>query len=64
MRGPSHSNSGLPVTPPGREIEQVRLTLLPTMIGDDGDEDIEILADSVENDEEHNILCKQHKYYY
>ena len=51
MRGSSHSNSGLPVTPLGREIEQVRLTLLPAMTGDDRDEDIEILAGSVENNE-------------
>ena len=47
MRGPSHSNSGLPVTPLGREIEQVRSTPLPTMIGDDGEEVSEILPDSV-----------------
>ena len=51
MRGPSHSNSGLPVTPLGREIEQVRLSLFPATTVDDGDDDIEILADSVENDE-------------
>ena len=50
MRGPSHSNCGLPDTPLGREIEQVRLSLFPAMIGDDRDEDIEILAGSVEND--------------
>ena len=48
MRGPSHSNSGLPVTPLGREIEQVRLTLLPTTIGDDEEGISVMLAGSVE----------------
>ena len=49
MRGPSHSNSVLPVTPLGRVIEQMRLSTLPAMTGDDGDEDIEMLAGSAEN---------------
>ena len=55
MRGPSHSNSVLPVTPLGREIEHMRLTLLLGMTGDDGDEDIVMLAGSVENDQKQNI---------
>ena len=47
VRGPFHSNSGLPVTPLGRVIEQVRFTSLPAMIGDDGEEFSEMLPDSV-----------------
>ena len=48
VTGPSHSNSGLPVTPLGREIEQMRSTSLPAMMGDKGDDVSVILACSVE----------------
>ena len=56
MRGPSHSNSGLPVTSLGRVIEQVRLSTLPAMTGDGEDEDIEMLAGSAENNYNHYLL--------
>ena len=50
MRGTpflSHWKSGVPVTPLGREREQVRVTVAPAMTGDEGEEVSEILADSV-----------------
>ena len=50
MRGTpflSHWKSGVPVTPLGREREQVRVTVAPAMTGDEGKEMSEILAGSV-----------------
>ena len=44
--GPSHWKTGVPVTPLGREMEQVRVTVSPAMtVGEEGDR--EMVADSV-----------------
>ena len=50
MRGTpflSHWKYGVPVTPLGREREQVRVTVAPAMTGDEGEELSEMVADSV-----------------
>ena len=52
--GPSHWKSGVPVTPVGRVTEQVRVTVSPAMMGEEGEEVREIVAGSV--DEMHCIL--------
>ena len=43
----SHCKTGVPVTPLGREREQVRVTVAPAMTGDEGEEVSEMVADSV-----------------
>ena len=48
--GPSHWNTGIPVTPLGRVTEQVRLTVSPTKRGKEGGELTDILAGSKSND--------------
>ena len=46
--GPSHWKSGVPVTPVGRVTEQMRVTVSPTMIEEEGEEVREMVAGSVE----------------
>ena len=36
--GPSHRKDGVSVTPLGKETEQVRVTLSPAMMGEEGEE--------------------------
>ena len=45
--GPSHMKDGVPVTPTGREIVQVRVTLSPTTMEEGGKETRDMLAGSV-----------------
>ena len=50
--GPSHWKTGVPVTPLGRVIEQVRVIVSPAMM--EGEEEVrEMVAGSVGN-----IICK------
>ena len=42
--GPSHWKSGVPVTPAGRVTEQVRVTETPAMMGEEGEEEREMVA--------------------
>ena len=44
--GPSHRKFGVPVSPVGRVTEQVRVTLPPAMMGEEGEEVREILGGS------------------
>ena len=53
--GPSHRKSGVPVTPLGREREQVRVTVAPSMTGDEGEELSEMVAGAVERDEDSRV---------
>ena len=46
--GPSHRKSGVPVTPVGRVTEQVRVTMSPATMGEEGEEVREMMAGSVE----------------
>ena len=46
--GPSHWKSGVPVTPVGRVTEQVRVTVAPAMMVEEGEEVREMVAGSVE----------------
>ena len=43
---PSHWKSGVPVTPAGRVTEQVRVTDSPAMMGEEGEEEREIIRES------------------
>ena len=45
--GPSHWKSGVPVTPVGRVTEQVRVTVSPAMMVEEGEEVREMMIDSV-----------------
>ena len=42
--GPTHWKSGVPVTPAGRVIEQVRVRESPAMMGEEGEEEREMVA--------------------
>ena len=44
----SHWKTGVPVTPLGREREQMRVTVAPAMTGDEGEEVSEMKAGSEE----------------
>ena len=44
--GPCHWKSGVPVTPAGRVTEQVRVTESPTMMGEEGEEEREMVVGS------------------
>ena len=44
--GPTHWKSGVPVTPAGRVIEQVRVRESPAMMGEEGEEDREMVVGS------------------
>jgi hypothetical protein len=44
--GPSHWRTGEPVTPLGRETEQVRVTVDPAMMGEGGEESRAMVAGS------------------
>ena len=46
--GPSQWKFGVIVTPVGRVIEQVRVTVSPAMMGDEGEEVRDIMAGSSE----------------
>ena len=46
--GPSHWMSGVPVTPGGGVTEQVRVTVSPATMGEEGEEVREIRAGGVE----------------
>ena len=46
--GPSHWKSGVPVTPVGRVTEQVRVTLSPAMMGEEGEEVREMVVPSIQ----------------
>ena len=61
--GPTHWKSGVPVTPAGRVIEQVRVRESPATMGEGGEEVREIINESVY---EHCILSaiKSNKYRY
>ena len=45
--GPSHRKTGVPVTPEGREKEQVTVTEPPASMGEEGEEARVMLARSV-----------------
>ena len=45
--GPSHWKSGVPVTPAGRVTEQVRVRESPATMGEEGEEEREMVARSV-----------------
>ena len=45
--GPSHWKSGVPFTPIGRVTEQVRVTVSPAMMGEEGEEVREMVVGSV-----------------
>ena len=45
--GPTHWKSGVPVTPLGRVMEQVRVTLSPASMGEEGEEVREMVAGTV-----------------
>ena len=45
---PTHWRPGVPVTPVGRVTEQVRVTLSPAMMVEEGEEVREMVAGSVE----------------
>ena len=49
--GPFHWKTGLPVTPGGRETEQVRETVSPAMMGEEEDEVRVTFAGSGENEQ-------------
>ena len=55
--GPSHWKSGIQVTPIGRVTEQVRVTVSPAMMGEEGEEVREMVVGSVE--EVHDTLFEQ-----
>ena len=42
--GPSHWKSGVPVTPAGRVTEQVRVRESPATMGEEGEEESEMVA--------------------
>ena len=44
--GPSHWKSGVPVTPTGRVTEQVRVTESPARMGEEREEEREMVAGS------------------
>ena len=46
--GPSHWKSGIPATPAGRVTEQVRVTDSPATMGEEGEEEREMVVGSVE----------------
>ena len=46
--GPAHRRYGVPVTPVGRVTEQVRVTVSPAMMVEEGEEVREMVAGSVE----------------
>ena len=48
--GPSHWKFGVPVTPVGRVTEQVRVTVSPAMMGEEGEEVREMVVGSVVRD--------------
>ena len=45
--GPSHRKSGLSVTPGSRMTEQVRVTVSPAMMGEEGEKVRETVGDTV-----------------
>ena len=55
--GPTHWDSGVPVTPAGRVTEQVRVTETPARMGEGGGEMREMVADSVHGEKYNMCLC-------
>ena len=49
--GSHHWKSGIPVTPLGREREQVRVTVAPAMTADEGKDVSDMVAGSVTEDQ-------------
>ena len=45
--GPSHWKTGVPVTPAGRVTEQVRVSESPAMMGEEGEDEREMVARTV-----------------
>ena len=45
--GPTHWKTGVPDTPLGREIEQVRVAVSPASMGEEGEEVREMVAGTV-----------------